>query len=167
MKKFKRLLLILLSAVCVIMPALFCGCSSEAEYVGGSLDYKIDTYSYAYYLDGSFKVSLPSKGEYKVSYDIVYKLGSTTQTKSSYTTVTAKKREEQVIGFSTSIDRKESSATISQVNIANVTITKRYEENATEDYRYAIGFGTVSGVILIGAIVVFILDKTGVLKKRK
>ena len=103
-------------------------------------------------------------GKYTVTYTITTDGNKGTQSETRSTNCTAVKGGEQTITIDVGFE-KVSGQVITTAKISNVTIKKNEVES---DYTpYAIGFGATAGAILVGAIVVFVLDKKGVLKKRK
>lgn len=167
MKKFKRFLFILLSALCVFAAFSFGGCKKqEGFYIDGSFRYdEIDNSYYStVWVEGSFKVYLPEAGNYTVNYTVTVRGTGESQTKSSYNTYTVAKGEEKTVTFSMSFNKKESE-TYNNARISNVTVTRNEVESNYSSY--AIGFGVTAGVLLVGAVVIFVLDKSGVFKKRK
>lgn len=175
MKKIKLFFAIILSALCLLIP--FAGCSATSNYKV-DFDYTIE-YSTSSWSDdigcslkGKMEITLPhapAHSYYEISYTLnVYENGLII-TKARMTENfsiwgeggTAK------IEFSKNIGKNIEKEKI-KAKITNIEITEIKKSNKKHDYTpYAIGFGVTAGVILIGVIVVFILDKKGILFKRK
>lgn len=167
MKKFKYFALLLLSALCIFAAFTFGGCKKQAGYfIEDSLTYTFDnSYIYSYSVEGNFKINVPEAGKYTVNYILTAYGEDGTQSKTKSTSLVATKSGEQTVRFYVSFDKQNRYKNNSTARISDVTITKTEVED--DYYSYAIGFGVAGGVVLIGLTVVFILDKTGVLYKRK
>lgn len=165
MKKFKNFTLLLISVLCLFAVFAFGGCKeSDGNYVNNSFTYNIDTYIYNDVIEGKFRVNLPQKGQYTVDYTVTAKGSAGTKSISRSKSLDITESGEQSIEISISFS-KISNTSYSTAELSDVIITRTKVE---DDYTpYAIGFGTTAGVLLVGAVVVFVLDKTGVFKKRK
>ena len=167
MKKFKHFAFILMSALCIFATFTFGGCKKDTNYyIENSFIYNFDnsTYYTMYIVTGEFKIFVPEKGNYKIEYTLTTYGSDGTQAATATRNLTTVDGGEQTITFSITFDRQNDKNN-STAELSDVIITRTKVEG---DYTpYAIGFGTTAGVILIGAVVVFVLDKTGVFKKRK
>lgn len=165
MKKFKYLIFLLSCALYVFAAFAFAGCKdTSGYYVKDSFTYKISsTYTTIYTVNGSFKINVPGAGKYTVKYTLTT-YGEETQSVTGSEELAVEKSGEQTVEVSHIFDKIQSKAA-STAEITKVTITKKIANG--DSVNYAIGFGTAGGVVLIGLIVVFALDKTGVLYKRK
>ncbi len=167
MKKIKIFFAVILSALCLLIP--FAGCSATSNYKV-DLDYKLH-YNSTKILDCTLKIALPHAPAYS-SYEITYTLNV-------YESGLIIAKEKMTKDFSIygkgSTAEIEFSKFIGKVNdeskikakITNITIKEIKESNKKDYTPYAIGFGVTGGVLLIGVIVVFVLDKKGILIKRK
>lgn len=163
MKKSKYFAIFLLSILCIFATFTFSGCN---KYVKNSFEYTIEDYpSYIrFYVNGEFEIYVSTAGEYTVTYTITTdgQLGQLSETIS--TEFIAEKGGKHTIKISVPFS-KYGGESNSTAKISNVTVTKnKVGNNYTA---YAIGFGATSGVLLVGAVVVFVLDKAGVFKKRR
>lgn len=166
MKKFKYLALLLLSALCIFAAFTFGGCKEQTGYyVENSLTYKFDNSYYSFYaVSGQFKVYIPEKGSYKVEYTLTTYGSDGTQSRSVTSNLTTTNGGKQTISFDLTFD-KMNYKNNSTAQLSGVTITKNENEGDNNYSSYAIGFGVTAGVLLIGAVVVFVLDKKGLLQK--
>lgn len=167
MKKFKKILILLVCALCVCLSFSFAGCNDGDGYVDESFEYSIDASisSTYYYVDGQFEIKVGNAGKYKVTYTITTDGPGGKQQETKETTVTVYKIDENYpinffVRFSRVNGKYNNQAYISDVRI------KPLEKN-NDEAAYAIGFGSVGGALLIASVVVFILDKCGILSKKK
>ena len=169
MKKIKLFLVSVVCALCLCIS--FAGCSNGgAEYVENSF-----TATNFYYYDGleeldfsySFKVNLYQAGGYTVKYDVCQtdSRGVVIARESCESTLTRSAetdKTEYSISRSASLRTNNSSQL---VKLENVKIT--LDSTKKSSVPYAIGFGSAGGLLLCGLVILFILDKTGKLDKKK
>ena len=165
MKKFKYFTFSLLSALCLFAVLAFCGCKQKSYYIEDTFTYTIDNNYYSFYtVEGDFKVYVPAVGKYTVEYTLTTNGRAGTKSTNVSFNLMATKGGEQTVDVRCTFDTV-SGQSNSTAQISDVVITKNeVEDNYTP---YAIGFGATAGVILVGAVVVFALDKAGVLKKKR
>lgn len=166
MKKIKIFFAVLLSAIC--LSVTFAGCSPESK-CKVKFDYKYNDHVIYY----TINITLPTASEtdmwnrgYRITYTLnVYDDGL----------IIAKKKltENFNIFYGDKVKFVETKYRIDkdlEAKHVTATITNVSVEKADKKHRsnsYAIGFGVTAGFLLIGAIVVFVLDKKGILIKRK
>ena len=171
MKKIKIFFAVLLSAICLSLT--FSGCSPTSNYKV-KFDYEYNDHVVNYTL----KITLPNapkknegafvwyEGNYRITYTLnVYDDGliiaknKLTENFNLYYSNTVE-FEEIKYRIDKDLEAKHVTATIT-----NVSVEKADKKHRTNSY--AIGFGVTAGFLLIGAVVVFVLDKKGILIKRK
>lgn len=164
MKKFKYLILTLVSALCLC--TAFSGCSDvNASYVENSF-----TITHTYYyiniekldVDYEFKIDVKKAGRYKIDYVIYqgYSENNVLSQKDVSDTISSNGGEYTLSSFVT----LETSYSTRNVYIKDITITQIGDETGYN--AYAIGFGVTGAVILGGLIALFVCDKKGLLKKK-
>ena len=181
MTKIKKTLIPICFMLCMLFALALTGCRKEySYYVGGSYEYAIDKRSSNFpgVVTSTFKVKVPEYGEYELSVVIEATIKSSTtgktrtETSRHHCTVRAYEETEELehlITVTSSFDKESAADAVVSARLVSIkpyTGTSSYE-GGKKDYSYAIGFGVAGGVVLIGLTVVFILDKTGVLYKRK
>ncbi|MDE6690857.1 MAG: hypothetical protein K2K04_02700 [Clostridia bacterium] len=173
MKRIKIFFAIILSAFCLLIP--FAGCSSTSSYkvdFNYTVSYRNSVWeSSEYYINYKLKITLPhapDKSSYEIAYTLnIYEDGLVIKRKRITEEFSILGNKTVELSLSNDIGKNIEKDKI-KAKITNITINEIKENNKKHDYTpYAIGFGVTGGVLLIGAIVVFVLDKTGVFKKRK
>ena len=188
MTRIKKIFIPLFGLLFVFFAVALSGCKKEYNcYVEGSYSYSIQNRQAPLtdIVTSSFIVITPDYGDYILTYVIETEITNT---------YTGKKRTETsehsriVRSYEGTVEERKhtvtSTSTFSKISVSDSVVSARLisvkikpdngssdssdSNSKVKDYAYAIGFGTAGGVVLIGLIVVFVLDKTGVLyKKRK
>ena len=166
MKKFKLFIISVISALCLCFA--FTGCAEKgAEYSEDSFNYnvKYNADFVYYYVDYSFVVDIHKDGEYTVYHYLTAKdvdgneLKSTEDTYSFRTTKNKVSVNNQSVRFYAYKEIDEDSVSLH---------VKIYAVDEKRDFTdYAIGFGVVGAVFTIGLVVLFVLDKKGIIGKKK
>ena len=128
----------------------------------------------AYVLQGAFKINPPDIGAYEVEYTFEVKTDVGTQSQTGMTEIEVYDLGEQTVSFYLTCFYENGSAKVETITLTKINLTKtasfdvddEVEKPTRTDLAYGLGFGIPSAVILCGLTVVFILDKTGVFKKR-
>ena len=157
MKKFKIFITAIVCCICLCFGIT--GCTGSGAYVNNSLKYKGSSDSdYWYKINYSFEIIVNGDGDFDVDYVFTYTTKNGREVNKSFTSsfVDCKKGDTKVVSGDFSISNSNYDAD-SEISLL---ITKIYPANYDDkSVDYAIGFGVAGGLILCGAIALFVVLK--------
>jgi len=146
------------------------GCAKgEGKYVDGSFGYNnlvIYEYSEALSVNISFEVELSAKGKYEIDYVVLLisrLTGEVLNEERVHNNITTNEKIEEI--HNSLYMNVKCTASAADFDIKDIKI--KYVGDETGYEKYAIGFGVTGAVLVVGLVGLFILNKTGVLGKKK